>query len=104
LEFSELDDTPIKNYSSGMHAGLGFALAVQLNPDVLLVDEVLAVGDEAFQQKCMDQIDGSARRAKPSFCLAQRRNRQGYLRPGVPAGSRPASFFGKAAEAIERYH
>jgi len=60
VDFSELEafmDTPIKNYSSGMYARLGFALAANLNPDVLLVDEVLAVGDEAFQQKCMDQID-----------------------------------------------
>jgi len=60
VDFSELDefmDTPVKNYSSGMHARLGFALAVNLNPDVLLVDEVLAVGDEAFQQKCTDQIN-----------------------------------------------
>jgi ABC-type polysaccharide/polyol phosphate transport system ATPase subunit len=60
VDFSELDefmDTPVKNYSSGMHARLGFGLAVNLNPDVLLVDEVLAVGDEAFQQKCTDQIN-----------------------------------------------
>lgn len=59
VEFSELDgfmDNPIKNYSSGMHARLGFALAVNLNPDVLLVDEVLAVGDEAFQEKCVRQM------------------------------------------------
>jgi ABC-type polysaccharide/polyol phosphate transport system ATPase subunit len=60
VEFSDLEefmDTPIKNYSSGMHATLGFALAVQLKPDVLLVDEVLAVGDEPFQEKCKKQID-----------------------------------------------
>jgi ABC-type polysaccharide/polyol phosphate transport system ATPase subunit len=60
VEFSELDafmDTPIKNYSSGMHARLGFALAVNLNPDVLLVDEVMAVGDEPFQKKCTQQIE-----------------------------------------------
>jgi ABC-2 type transport system ATP-binding protein len=57
VDFSELDefmDTPVKNFSSGMHARLGFALAVNLNPDVLLVDEVLGVGDESFQRKCSD--------------------------------------------------
>jgi ABC-type polysaccharide/polyol phosphate transport system ATPase subunit len=60
VEFSELRnfmDTPIKNYSSGMHARLGFALAVNLNPDMLIIDEVLAVGDESFQGKCVRQIE-----------------------------------------------
>ncbi|MCB0310207.1 MAG: ABC transporter ATP-binding protein [Bdellovibrionales bacterium] len=55
LEFAELADfatTPIKYYSSGMHARLGFAAAIDTNPEVLLVDEVLAVGDERFQEKC----------------------------------------------------
>jgi ABC-2 type transport system ATP-binding protein len=60
VAFSELDsfmDTSIKNYSSGMQARLGFALAVNLDPDILLVDEILAVGDEAFQRKCMARME-----------------------------------------------
>ena len=55
LEFAELQDfatTPIKYYSSGMFARLGFSAAVDINPDILLVDEILAVGDERFQEKC----------------------------------------------------
>ena len=55
VEFSELErfiDTPVKFYSSGMYARLGFSVAAHTNPDVLLVDEVLAVGDYAFQQRC----------------------------------------------------
>ncbi len=59
IEFSELDefiDQPVKHYSSGMYVRLGFAVAVHVDPDVLLVDEVLAVGDEAFQRKCMAKI------------------------------------------------
>jgi ABC-type polysaccharide/polyol phosphate transport system ATPase subunit len=56
-ELAEFMDLPIKNYSTGMHARLGFAVAANLQPDVLLVDEVLAVGDERFQQKCLARME-----------------------------------------------
>ncbi|MCC2320202.1 ABC transporter ATP-binding protein [Cellulomonas xiejunii] len=59
VEFSGIApfiDTQVKFYSSGMYVRLAFAVAVHVNPDVLLVDEVLAVGDEPFQRKCMDRI------------------------------------------------
>ena len=49
-------DTPVKHYSSGMYVRLGFAVAIHTNPDLLLVDEVLAVGDVAFQNRCMESI------------------------------------------------
>lgn len=55
-EIGEFIDNQIKHYSSGMIARLGFAVAVNVEPEVLLVDEVLAVGDEAFQRKCLDRI------------------------------------------------
>jgi ABC-type polysaccharide/polyol phosphate transport system ATPase subunit len=60
-EFSELErfmDTPVKYFSSGMFMRLGFSLATSVDPDILLIDEVLAVGDASFQQKCYDRIMG----------------------------------------------
>jgi len=55
-ELREFIDAPVKTYSSGMYMRLGFAVAIHVNPDVLLVDEVLAVGDEAFTHKCLDKF------------------------------------------------
>ena len=49
-------DTPVKHYSSGMYIRLGFSVAINVDPEILLVDEVLAVGDEAFQRKCIDKV------------------------------------------------
>jgi ABC-2 type transport system ATP-binding protein len=57
--FAELEsfiDTPVKHYSSGMYIRLGFAVAINVNPEILLVDEVLSVGDESFQRKCIDKV------------------------------------------------
>ena len=67
IEFAELQefiDAPVKTYSSGMYMRLGFAVAVHVDPDVLLVDEVLAVGDEGFTHKCLDKFADFKRRGK----------------------------------------
>jgi len=61
---SEFIDTPVKHYSSGMYVRLGFAVAVEVDPDILLVDEVLAVGDESFQRKCLAKIEEFQARGK----------------------------------------
>ena len=63
-ELREFIDMPVKHYSSGMYVRLGFAVAVEVDPDILLVDEVLAVGDIAFQLKCLDRIRQFQRRGK----------------------------------------
>lgn len=64
VEFSEIGkflDTPVKRYSSGMYVRLAFAVAAHLNPEVLIVDEVLAVGDAAFQKKCLGKMSETAK-------------------------------------------
>jgi ABC-type polysaccharide/polyol phosphate transport system ATPase subunit len=67
VDFAELRDfidAPVKTYSSGMYMRLGFAVAINVDPDVLLIDEVLAVGDESFTHKCLDKFADFRRRGK----------------------------------------
>jgi ABC-type polysaccharide/polyol phosphate transport system ATPase subunit len=63
-ELEEFIDAPVKTYSSGMYMRLGFSVAINVNPDILLTDEVLSVGDAAFVPKCLDKIDDFRRRKK----------------------------------------
>jgi lipopolysaccharide transport system ATP-binding protein len=67
VSFAEIDrflDTPVKRYSSGMYMRLAFAVAAHMEPEILLVDEVLAVGDAAFQRKCIGKMEGIARESR----------------------------------------
>jgi ABC-type polysaccharide/polyol phosphate transport system ATPase subunit len=100
---AEFMDMPVKDYSSGMYARLGFAVAAHAEPDVLLVDEVLAVGDTAFQLKCWDWM---TRRRKQGTAIVivshdmhtvRGCNRALYLNGGVPRAA------GDAGEVVQRY-
>jgi ABC-type polysaccharide/polyol phosphate transport system ATPase subunit len=107
IAFSELDrfiDLPIRTYSAGMHMRLGFSVAVNVDADVLLLDEVFAVGDEAFQRKCIERIlsfkQGGRTIAFVSHsgaALERMCDRAVLLRQGV------VEYDGETSEAIRRY-
>lgn len=69
-EMGDFMDEPLRTYSAGMVMRLAFSVAVNLDPDVLLIDEVLAVGDRAFQTKCFDKIFEFRRRSKTILCVS----------------------------------
>lgn len=108
VQFAELEefiDTPIRNYSSGMCTRLGFAVATAIQPDVLIVDEVLSVGDERFQAKCKARI-GEFRRNGATILLVSHEselvrslcNRVAWLERGE------LKALGPAADVIDAYH
>ena len=107
VEFSELGefiDQPVKNYSSGMYARLGFAIAADVDPEILIIDEVLAVGDERFQAKCRERIRGIRKSGCTIFyvshgmdSVAELCDRAIVLHHGALA------FDGPPGPAIERY-
>lgn len=107
IEFAELQDfaeTPIKYYSSGMYARLGFSVAIDRQPDILIIDEILAVGDERFKKKC-DKVFESYLAANKTIVmvshslgmLEQISDTIGLLSKGKMV------FIGDPKEAIERY-
>jgi lipopolysaccharide transport system ATP-binding protein len=107
VAFSEVEkflDTPVKRYSSGMYVRLAFAVAAHLEPEILLVDEVLAVGDLAFQQKCLLHMSGLTHKGMTVVLVSHVMSsiqscctRALFLEDGVVAAE------GKPAAVIERY-
>jgi ABC-type polysaccharide/polyol phosphate transport system ATPase subunit len=108
VEFSELDDfmdTTMKNYSSGMHARLGFALAINLNPSILIVDEVLAVGDEEFQRKCQDTMNRFKAQGKTIVFVSHDAGQVAKLCDRVCVLDHgKQKFVGKPGVALDEYH
>jgi ABC-2 type transport system ATP-binding protein/lipopolysaccharide transport system ATP-binding protein len=107
IDFAELRDfvhLPIRNYSSGMVARLGFAVATMLRPDILILDEVLAVGDSRFQEKCLDRI-GSFR-AQGSTILLVSHNLHaiaGHTTRSMWMDHGELKAIGPTEEVLERY-
>jgi ABC-type polysaccharide/polyol phosphate transport system ATPase subunit len=101
-------DSPVKNYSSGMYVRLGFSVAINVDPDILLIDEILAVGDTEFQRRCLEKIVGLKARGKTivivthslesvrNLCDAAALLEHGELRRVGPAGSVIDQYFGES--------
>ncbi|MGC3997197.1 MAG: ABC transporter ATP-binding protein [Anaeromyxobacter sp.] len=107
VAFAELErfiDVPVKSYSSGMYARLGFAIASDVDADLLLVDEVLAVGDERFQAKCLERIR-ALRRAGCTILLVTHSSDQvaALCDRGVVLHRGALAFDGPTAQAVARY-
>lgn len=104
LEFSGIGDfidTQVKFYSSGMFVRLAFAVAVHTDPDILLVDEVLAVGDEAFQRKCMERIEQFREEGRTIILVSHSAAQVAELCDrGIVLSSGKVVFDGEANEAI----
>ncbi|MDQ3516884.1 MAG: ABC transporter ATP-binding protein, partial [Gemmatimonadota bacterium] len=102
--FPEFIDTPIKHYSSGMNARLGFSVAAHLDPEVLLVDEVLSVGDRAFQQRAFERLSEVVRRGTPVVVVSHQLERVASLcNRAILLSQGTVAFEGPAAECVAKY-
>jgi len=108
VDFAEIDaflDTPVKFYSSGMFVRLGFAVAIHSEPDVMIVDEVLAVGDLGFQVKCLERMARLVQGGTTVVMVSHNMGAIQRLTPRVLLLDKGAPvFLGTAEAAISRYH
>ena len=97
-------DTPVKRYSSGMYVRLAFAIAAHLDPDILVVDEVLAVGDVAFQKKCMGKMAEACAQARTVIFVSHNLAAvEALCNKGIVLQQGSVAFTGSAKEAIQFY-
>ena len=106
-DFSGIDkfiDTPVKRYSSGMYVRLAFAVAAHLESEILIVDEVLAVGDTEFQNKCIGKMSAVAGEGRTVLFVSHNMNAVGYLcRNAVLLEAGKVDCEGRVSDVIQRY-
>lgn len=107
VAFAEIEkflDTPVKRYSSGMYVRLAFAVAAHLEPEILLVDEVLAVGDMAFQEKCLSKMEDVTKEGRTVLFISHNMAHiQSLTKVTMLLIHGMVTFFGKTDDAIREY-
>jgi lipopolysaccharide transport system ATP-binding protein len=107
VAFAEIDkfiDTPVKHYSSGMYVRLAFAVAAHLEPEILLVDEVLAVGDASFQKKCLGKMGEVSQGGRTVVFISHNMTAvENLCNKGIVLEGGNLTFNGDMKEAVERY-
>ena len=107
LKYAELEkfaDVKIKNFSSGMYSRLGFATAVQIDPDIILVDEVLSVGDISFQKKCFQTFEDFKRRKKTIIFISHDPNQiQQVCDRALVLRNSKIDLIGEPSKVVEHY-
>jgi homopolymeric O-antigen transport system ATP-binding protein len=107
VAFSEVEkflDTPVKRYSSGMYVRLAFSVAAHLNPEILVVDEVLSVGDMAFQKKCLGKMSEVSQCGRTIIFVSHNMAAvQNLCRRGIVLSNGTLLFDGSAVDAIQKY-
>src|SRR5439155_1427038 len=107
VAFAEIEqflDTPVKHYSSGMYVRLAFAVAAHLNPEILVVDEVLAVGDAAFQKKCLGKMNAVSRGGRTVLFVSHNMAAvENLCQRGIVLERGRAVFDGSSKDAVHHY-
>jgi len=108
VDFSEIEkflDTPVKRYSSGMYVRLAFAVAAHLEPEILIVDEVLAVGDAQFQKKCLGKMEEVGKKGRTVLFVSHNMAMISNLcRTGMMLNEGVLGFCGQVSEAVTKYY
>jgi len=108
VAFAEVErfiDTPVKRYSSGMYVRLAFAVAAHLEPDILIIDEVLAVGDAEFQRKCLGKMEEVAGHGRTVLLVSHNTHAvQALCNSAIALDKGKLIYYGQTDKAIQHYH